>query len=335
VGPRILDLYCGMGGLSLGFASGVEEAEITGLDIDGDAVATYNLNLRRLGCRAYRVDVLSWEPRGEFDLVIGGPPCQPFSRMNTVRRGEDHPLFPTFSRFFDVVLRLEPEAFVLENVPTLVSTYREVFMREVGKTTATYNVAWRVLDAASFGVPQRRRRVFAIGIRKDVGMPSFPRPTHGRGTWVTVGEAIGDLRERGEEAWRIDGIWIRKHRPLYPDMPAPTVVSHVGKNVGRPELTVREGEGLRRVTVRECLRLQSFPDWWSFPPIGTTKRYTLVGEAVPPVLAYKLAVMVMRTLGYEPKIRVELWDLPYRERAFTEPREGLLGYIVGGLGDGT
>jgi DNA (cytosine-5)-methyltransferase 1 len=98
-GIRVLDLYCGMGGLSLGFTLALR-AGITGLDIDRWAVETYNLNLGRFGCKAAVQDVLKWEPEGDFDLVIGGPPCQPFSLANTKRRGEDHPLFPTFPRFF-------------------------------------------------------------------------------------------------------------------------------------------------------------------------------------------------------------------------------------------
>jgi len=76
---RMLDLYCGMGGLSLGFALALG-AEITGLDIDRWAVETYNLNLARFGCKAMVQDVLKWEPEGEFDLIVGGSPCQPFQR---------------------------------------------------------------------------------------------------------------------------------------------------------------------------------------------------------------------------------------------------------------
>jgi site-specific DNA-cytosine methylase len=77
----------------------------------------------------------------------------------------------------------------------------------------------------------------------------------------------------------------------------------------------------RRLTVRECLRIQSFPDWWRFPDhVSVSKRYRLVGEAVPPVFAYRLAVVVARTLGLETREppREEEWQLPYFRRAFAD-----------------
>ena len=88
---RVLDLYCGMGDLSLGFALALKDAEIAGLDIDRDAVDTYNLNLNRLGATARVQDVLAWEPAGAYDIVIGGPPCQPFSLANNRNPGLSTP----------------------------------------------------------------------------------------------------------------------------------------------------------------------------------------------------------------------------------------------------
>jgi len=75
----------------------------------------------------------------------------------------------------------------------------------------------------------------------------------------------------------------------------------------------------RRLTVRECMRIQSFPDWWTFPEgISTSRKYKLVGEAVPPILAYRLAVALGKALGLEVNLnpKKEDWQLPYFERAF-------------------
>ena len=445
---RILDLYCGMGGLSLGFALALENAEILGLDIDKDAVLTYNLNLNRLGCRAERRNVLSWKPAGEFDVVIGGSPCQPFSHANVTKIGEAHPLYPTFPRFFDIVLALKPKAFLLENVKGLLRKRFEHILRgQLGRVAGEYNIRYAVLNAADYGVPQRRERLFVVGIHKDMGAGfRFPEPTHGErplvrldGTmvhrWVTLREAIGDLaplppeevaqlivapevaerirKEREDEgkywtrmefpddpdkpsrtiaAHTVEGVkkstivvptrvilfqdsegnvveipWIRfqdKHKPLEPDKPSSTVIGNLAKYSRYALIPVAKGDEVhqgsfspiylsrnrradwnepgftvlasarheplhpdstsvvyRRLSVKECLRVQSFPDWWEFPTgVSTTKKYRLVGEAVPPILAYRLAVALARALGLptrEPP-KEEEWRLPYFQRAFAD-----------------
>jgi DNA-cytosine methyltransferase len=512
---RILDLYCGMGGLSLGFALALGGAEILGLDIDKDAVATYNFNLGGLGCRAEKRDALAWEPSGGFDIVIGGPPCQPFSHANVTNIGEAHQLYPTFPRFFDIVLALKPRAFLMENVKGLLRKRFEPILRgQLERVAGEYDIRRAVLNAVSYGVPQRRERLFVVGIRKDAaGVFRFPEPTHGErpvarldGTsvhkWVTLREAIGDLaplppeemtrllvapeaaerirKEREDEnkywakmefpddpnkpartiaAHTVEGAkkstiivptsaiafqdtagnvveipWTRfqeKHKPLDPDEPSSTLVGNLAKSSRYALVPVRQtfpyltadgrvvekewtrfqeihepfdpdepsrtliahipraprcalipvaagdevheggfsslylsrnrrpewdepsftvlasarheplhpasepmvkagrnewrfaGGGVvyRRLSVRECLRVQSFPDWWRFPDgVSTTKKYRLVGEAVPPVLAYRLALALGRALGLpvrEPP-REEEWALPYFRRAFAD-----------------
>jgi DNA (cytosine-5)-methyltransferase 1 len=444
---RVLDLYCGMGGFSLGFALALEGAEILGLDIDKDAVLTYNLNLSRLGCRARRQDILAWRPVGEFDIVIGGPPCQPFSHANVSNIGETHPLYPTFPRFFDIVLTLKSKAFLMENVKGLLRKRFEHILRgQLDRVTGEYNVWHAVLNAVNYGVPQRRERLFVAGIRKDVATEfRFPEPTHGERPfarlddtavykWVTLREAIGDLaplppeevsslivtpeaaerirREREDEsrywakmefpddpdkpartiaAHTVEGVkkstiivptsaivfqdaggniveipWTRfqdKHKPLDPDEPASTLIAHIPRAPRTALLPVARGDEVyqgsfsslylsrdrrqrwtepsrtvlasarheplhpasgvvyRRLSVKECLRVQSFPDWWRFPAnASTTKKYKLIGEAVPPILAYRLAVALGKTLGLparEPP-REEEWQLPYFRRAFAD-----------------
>jgi DNA (cytosine-5)-methyltransferase 1 len=448
---RVLDLYCGMGGLSLGIALALEGAEVHGVDIDPDAVSTYNLNLNGLGCRAEVADLLSWRPGGEYDIVVGGPPCQPFSIANTVRVGEAHPLFPTFRRYFELVRDVRPVAFVFENVKGLLTQrFRPLLEEQLGSLAADYRIRHAVLNAAHYGVPQRRERLIAVGVRRDAGAaPALPAPTHAEAEaptltrrlyrWLTVREAIGDLLEvspvvvhRGHSGGGGDGVVAcllapdhdtgekkllrtnpRHGKPLDLDGPSRTVKvdgrggdfcfdtmllpveafvpDHVmterggstsgpwewGRRViplDRPGTTVTEkhrsgqvveasgraGGGslappdrpalavlsdgnlrpdghhdslsrscfYRRLTVRECMRLQSFPDWWRFPgSVSVSKRYKLVGEAVPPVLAYRLAVALGRALGLptrEPP-REEEWGLPYFRRAFADYFDGVGG----------
>jgi DNA (cytosine-5)-methyltransferase 1 len=375
---EVLDLYCGMGGLSLGFALALG-ARITGLDIDKWAVETYNLNLGRFGCRAMVQDVLEWEPEGEFDLVIGGSPCQPFSIANTKRRGEDHPLFPTFPRFFDVVLELKPKAFLMENVKGLITkTFARYLVQQLSRLQ-DYCVKYAVLNAVNYGVPQKRERLFVVGIRKDLGVSfEFPRPTHAREEyadldgktvkkWITLREAIEDImydtilvparkmtekqKARYRKRWEerefdrtilfmdssgevVEIPWIPYqdvYPPLDPDEPSRTIYSHIAKwsrdallPVSEHTITEKHRSGqllpvvYRRLTVRECLRIQSFPDWWRFPDgCSVSRRYKLVGEAVPPILAYRLAVAVGRALGLEVRnVTADEWPIPYFYRAF-------------------
>lgn len=482
--PKILDLYCGIGGLSLGFLLGVRSADVVGLDIDRYAVETYAHNLGRFGAKAQVRDVLGWDPRGDYDLVMGGSPCQPFSLANTKRKGGDHPLYPTFPRFFDVVLALRPKAFLLENVKGLVTRrHRPLLEGQLARVRDRYAVAWRVLNAAHYGVPQRRERLFILGVRRELGIaPSFPAPTHAeRETktldggvlrrWITVREAIGDLLSippaGPSETARPSKTWLRKHRPLedlgspaptvvpkagadsarycrplvpvlvpvadhevkaysmrfseeslrkhppqrldgpsstvratfwkvppdatlpvivvragrddvreYRDSPSPTLMdigasgprqgrplvldyrvtwkdmepmdtdgpsrtltTDIARNVKRPHNPIFDGVAYRRLTVRECLRLQSFPDWWTFPEgVSTSRKYRLVGEAVPPVLAYRLATHIAKLLGWETREPEEgEWALPYFHRAFPETKrdgEGEAEEDLGDRGDG-
>lgn len=466
-GVRILDLFSGMGGLSLGFALALD-AEILGLDIDRYAVMTYNYNLNRFGARAEVQDVLAWEPCGEWDIVMGGVPCQPFSLANTKKRGRNHPLYPTLPRFFDIVLELDPKAFLMENVRGLVTrTHRHLLEEQLERVGVRYRVRWQVLNSSFYGVPQRRERLFVLGIRRDLDPePSFPLETHSKvpqvtldgrvlHKWVTVREAIGDLlaippcvvgRKKGKvggmsitehninpkklfyskeqiervlkfrrgklddldepaRTVKVDGrggdktndailvpliaehvvnsvkigianpkgfgdaskvpnrldlpaktvmkgggrggaipplvelptehdiqgyidpekqfrrSWIRRHPIIDKEEASPTIVGHIHKNLSRSELAVRDCVGYRRLTVRECLRLQSFPDWWSFPDkVSISRKYKLIGEAVCPILAYRLAIHIGKLMGWKVKEppKYEEWQLPYFYRAFAD-----------------
>jgi DNA (cytosine-5)-methyltransferase 1 len=437
---RALDLYCGMGGLSLGVALALENAEIHGLDIDPHAVATYNLNLARLGCRAERADLLTWEPDREYDIVVGGSPCQPFSVANTKKCGEKHPLYPTFERYFYLVRAVRPLAFVFENVRGLVTQkFGHLLYSQLGGLSGAYRVWYEVLNAVDYGVPQKRHRVIAVGIRKDLGVePVFPSQTHaehemtlldGRKLhrWLTVREAIGDLLDtpptivhRGHSGGRKTSLvsdgpsytvgamsgngrsrttiyllvpdhvmtekggstygpwdwgcrlmrgdkpastitekhrsgqlvevpltpYQEKHPPLDLDEPARAVQSHIAKTsrdmllpldlpataiLGDPRLSTHEHHYrrnqyyFRKLSVRECMRLQSFPDWWAFPDnVSASRKYKLVGEAVPPVFAYRIAVALGKALGLpvmEPPSEGD-WGLPYFRRAFADYFDG-------------
>ena len=308
---RILDVYSGMGGLSLGFALALR-AEIEGIDIDGGAVAAYNLNLSRFGCRARVGDALRWKPeKGGYDIVVGGPPCEPFSRINVRNAGVSHPLYPTLPRFFEIAREVEPAALLMENVPELLTRYGQLLSALLSKLDG-YRVRAAVIDASRYGVPQRRRRLFVVGVRGDLGVePRLPPPTHR--SPVTVREAIGDLGEPGE-VYRgaASKIWLSRDRRAKWGEPAPTLLATARYAPLHPEQP-------RRLSVREYLRLQTFPDWWRLPRLSVAEKYRLAGEAVPPALAYRLAVSLARCLGLKAAPpREEEWSLPYFRRLFQD-----------------
>lgn len=197
-----LDLFCGMGGLSIG-------AELAGFEvlggIDNDAVALGSYARTFRGKIALHADLLNESPeqvlrragtrRGDVDLLIGGPPCQPFSVYNHSRSSLD-PRAKLFVKFLHYVTTLLPRMVVVENVPGLLSIADGFLWAHLVRSLRGrgYISAFRVLDASLLGVPQRRRRLVLIGSRESqdivtildhLGETRLPR--------VTVSAAFGDL----------------------------------------------------------------------------------------------------------------------------------------------
>lgn len=218
-GPAIIDLFCGPGGLSTGFEkAGFEIA--SAIDYSEPAVDTYehNHDIRPVLADITETDtetiLADAEENGyskeEIKGVIGGPSCKGFSMANMQTRSPDNPKNDLFLHFIRVVKEVDPDFFVLENVPGLLSMGREegdvkdVILkrfRELG-----YNVRFKVHKAEQFGAPQARRRVLFVGVKE--GTPPFPEPTRtekgkqrtlGQNNdlkpVVTVGEALLDLPE--------------------------------------------------------------------------------------------------------------------------------------------
>lgn len=200
-----IDLFSGCGGLSKGFVdAGVNV--LLGIDNDDAALATFSRNHNGgVGMNAdlSKPDVIKqidFVVAGQsVDLVIGGPPCQGFSL--TGPRNIDDPRNRLYLSFIDVVSHYRPKAFVIENVPGMATLYKGEVKDEILKRLGAlgYSVAHKIVNAADYGVPQIRKRLIFIGIRKDCGEASFPEPTHTPATYVTSREAIDDLPSRAEE----------------------------------------------------------------------------------------------------------------------------------------
>ncbi len=228
--PRIISLFSGAGGMDFGFEAAGFRTMVT-VEADADCCATLRANAARKDLSVIHrsiFDVPSSEmleraaaEPGEVDLVIGGPPCQPFSKSGFWARGDTprltDPRAQTLSAYMRVVEETRPKALVLENVGGLafdgkgeglaLLTQR---LREINRKCGTnYVPCWQVLSAASYGVPQMRERFFLVAQRD--GKPfRFPTPTHGpsnepvllgrpleryRTTWDALGDVVPDSDE--------------------------------------------------------------------------------------------------------------------------------------------
>lgn len=198
--PIGIDLFAGAGGLSLGFeAAGFDV--VAAVEIDPIHCAAHKFNFPHTAtiCKSV-IDVTGDEIRKraaigkkEIDVVFGGAPCQGFSLIG--KRAMDDPRNQLVHHFVRLVKELRPKYFVFENVKGLtVGTHRQ-FLQEIVEAFQEcgyeLQLPYKVLNAADFGVPQSRHRLFLMGTRKGLRLPTYPEPT-GR---ATVKQAIGDLPE--------------------------------------------------------------------------------------------------------------------------------------------
>ncbi len=320
-----LSLFAGAGGLDLGFRGGFaflrRSYPRTGFritkayDINPKAVETYNSNLEPV-CEVRDAMTLNLDELPKVDVVLGGFPCQDFSVAGK-RRGISVHRGSLYKALVLAVEAVRPKIFLAENVKGLLTANGGLAVQVITKDFANAGPGYRVymglLNAADFGVPQRRERVFIVGVRKDLeGEFRFPRPTHAPPTladgvdllpWVTAKDALADLEE--EERLKSMPNWewskAKKNRgqgndPIKADQPSPTIRAEHHGNI---EFHYRLS---RRLSVREAARLQSFPDDFIFQA-SMSEAYKLVGNAVPPVLAWHLAVAVRDFLDKEASLK--------------------------------
>lgn len=197
-----MDLFAGCGGMTRGFVDTGRFEPVFAVEMDRDAAATYAANF---GEHVHAGPIQGVQRFPEADVVIGGPPCQGFSPLNRDGVGlERRALWREYLRAID---EAAPTAFVMENVPELLVS-EEYAEFKAAVADRGFVVVEGVLNAADYGVPQRRRRAIAIGSR--LGMPWLPAPTHsdpdrpriGTVAWRTFRDAVADLPIRPSgNAW--------------------------------------------------------------------------------------------------------------------------------------
>lgn len=293
----VVDLFAGCGGLSLGFeANGFKTI---GYEMDENASRTYNRNL--LGeCITGKLTPESTYPKA--DIVIGGPPCQPFSvggKQLGLKDSRDG-----FPIFLSAVRQLDPEVFMFENVRGMLYKNKWYLKEVVDELESLgYYIDYSLLNAVNYEVPQNRERVIVIGSKQKIKLPNPIRKI------FSAGDALGKL------AFEFDGNskfftesmdrYVANYekaskcvnpRDLYLDRPARTLTCRnlAGATGDMHRVRLKDGRR-RRITVREAARLQSFPDWFEF--VGTeTNQYNQIGNAVAPNFAFHLAKNIKKHL---------------------------------------
>ncbi|EAO6618590.1 DNA cytosine methyltransferase [Escherichia coli] len=212
--PIAVDLFAGAGGLSLGFEqAGFDIMASVEIDPIHCAAHKYNFPMCKTICRSV-VDITGEYVRDvscigekDIDVVIGGAPCQGFSLIG--KRALDDDRNKLVYHYVRLVLELKPKYFIFENVKGLTVGKHKQFLVEIMDAfrDGGYDVVsdYKVLNAADYGVPQDRRRLFLMGGRKGIALPSYPEPLSIR---TTVGDAIGDIpdAEKYPELWERD--WV-------------------------------------------------------------------------------------------------------------------------------
>lgn len=198
MGVRVIDLFCGTGGFSSGVVRTLGSGAATVFGIDALQAATRTFSANHPSAEVVCGDINDWPPERtkeaaglgprDVDLIVGGPPCQGFSSIRPHRSStSEDSRNDLYRNFIDYVDYFRPRAFVMENVVGLAThrnggTLRSIerSVREIG-----YAADWRILNAADFGVPQRRERLIMIGTTESGDVP-FPHPTH-RSNGSTIG----------------------------------------------------------------------------------------------------------------------------------------------------
>lgn len=330
---KCLSLFAGIGGFEVGM-SPCGFVFTNTLEWDENCCITLNANRQFTGAEEENIlpiDIMKMDPADfsseHVDYIVGGPPCQSFSAAG--RRaggvaGTSDTRGTLFWYYCQYVKHFKPKAFVFENVRGILSSKKgEDFkiicasFEEVG-----YNLYWRILNAADYGVPQQRERVFLVGIRKDLNIVfKFPRPTHGpdspnKTPYVTVREAIADITDENEVVPPYGG----KYGDLLPDIPVGENYRFYTEEMGHPNplfawrskfsnflykvdpddicKTIIAYQGRydgpfhwhnRKCTVEELKRMQGFPRDYVIPQ-NYTEGVKQVGNSVCPPVAHQIGM---------------------------------------------
>lgn len=326
---KIVSFFAGAGGLDLGFQKAGFNI-IWANEYDKEIWETYEKNHPKTILDKRSIVNIPEEDVPECDGIIGGPPCQSWSEAGSAKGIKDKrgQLFYDFIRILEAK---QPKFFLAENVSgMLISKHTEALegIKELFRNAGVgYELSFQMLNAADYNVPQDRKRVFFIGIRKDLGFKyQFPTKTFNK---ISLESSISDLKNNALPAlefnntnatnciipnheymiggfstifmsrnrvrsWNEQSFTIQaggRHAPIHPQAPKMKFIEQDKR------IFVPQKEHLyRRLSVRECARIQTFPDDFIFYYKKVAAGYKMIGNAVPVNLAEFLAKSIQRQI---------------------------------------
>lgn len=291
---KMLDLFCGCGGMALGFKSG--GFEVHGVDI---------LNVReifkinKIG-KTFTLDLKNNIIEGKYHVVAGGPPCKPWSSLNLKKRGHKHPDYGLLYNYLEHVIRLQPLIFILENVPPAAKDVQKAVLEFNIKNY--YDVEIKIINYSEWGAAIKRKRMFAVGIRNDIGINArdfFIKLDKLKKKPLTVKDAISHYNFANDDPEHVYPHLktIEKYEKYYKegkygwrildwDQPAPSFGNIMKTYILHPDQQ-------RVISIREALCIFGFPKEYIFP-LGISKslRYQMVADSVSPIFSCALAKVV-------------------------------------------
>jgi len=325
---NIASFFSGAGGLDLGFKQAGFNV-IWANEYDKDIWETYSKNHVNTVLDKRSIIDIKEEEVPSCDGIIGGPPCQSWSEAGT-RTGIHDNRGQLFFDFIRILEAKQPKFFLVENVSGMLAPRHHTALKNIKKLfqNAGYHLSFQLLNASNYLVPQDRKRVFFIGIRKDLGFKyKFPNASSSK---IPLKAVIGDLTDNVLPAkkknkanyrtckvvnheymigdfssifmsrnrvrnWEEQSFTIQasgRHAPLHPQAPK---MKSIEENK-RIFITGKE-HLYRRLSIRECARIQTFPDDFTFYYNNIAAGYKMIGNAVPVKLAYILAESIKSQLN--------------------------------------
>ncbi len=307
---KVASLFCGCGGTDVGL--------LGGFDFLGENYASnpmeivYANDIEESACRIFEenfgvvpdrrdIRTVPASEIPEIDILTGGFPCQSFSivAQNPKRLGYKDERGMLFFEMCRILREKQPKCFIAENVKGLLSANKgEAFPLIISEFQKSgYQVTYKLVNAAAFGVPQKRERVIIVGIRNDLGFKyEFPEDLLAEDDYAVLGNVVENqvdekyfFSEKAVQGMRAAKRDMNKGRAQDLNKPCNTVGAHLAKvSLNSTDPVLLDDGRYRRFTPREVARIQSFPE--SFKLIGVEgAQYRALGNAIPPVMLWHIA----------------------------------------------
>ena len=326
ISPRIVGLFSGAGGLDLGFKNAGFNI-IWANEYDKSIWATYRHNHKNTELDTRSIVDIPDSDVPDCDGIIGGPPCQSWSEAGALRGIEDK-RGQLFFEFIRLIKAKQPKFFLAENVSGMLAPRHSNALQNIISMFAEcgYDIKYKLLNVSNYGVPQDRKRVIFVGFRSDLRIdyqyPSYigekkflkdaiydlrnsavpagdknhrsnkckiPNHEYMTGGFSTIYLSRNRVRNWGEPSFTIQAGG--RHAPIHPQ--APKMIK-----IGANEQTFEKGSEhlYRRLSIRECARIQTFPDDFEFIYDRVADGYKMIGNAVPVSFAHQLASTIKKLL---------------------------------------